>query len=115
VVNPTLTAYVYIDNRVAAALARTLITSFGFVADRQLGEGLRVTAEVAEWAVDRSGGFCEWLAREPLPSARRARILVALPACSARLSPEASGGSKVPDLRILPTRRARRVRPLARD
>ena len=93
-VNPTLTAYVYIDNRVAAALARTLITSFGFVADRQLGE---------------------WLAREPLPSARRARILVALPACSARLSPEASGGSKVPDLRILPTRRARRVRPLARD
>jgi len=96
VVNPTLTAYVYIDNRVAAALARTLITSFGFVADRQLGEGLRVTAEVAEWAVDRSGGFCEWLAREPLPSARRARILVALPACSARLSPEASGRIQSP-------------------
>jgi len=80
VVNPTLTAYVYIDNRVAAALARTLITSFGFVADRQLGEGLRVTAEVAEWAVDRSGGFCEWL----------------LPACSARLSPEASGRIQSP-------------------
>ena len=96
VVNPTLTAYVYIDNRVAAALARTLITSFGFVADRQLGEGLRVTAEVAEWAVDRSGGFCEWLAREPLPSARRARILVALPSCSARPSPEGSRSIQSP-------------------
>ena len=96
VVNPTLTAYVYIDNRVAAALARALIPSFGFLADRQLGEGLRVTAEVAEWAVDRSGGFCEWLAREPLPSARRARILVALPSCSARPSPEGSRSIQSP-------------------
>jgi hypothetical protein len=82
VVNPRLTAYVYIDNRVAAALARVLIASFGAFADRKLGEGLRVTAEVAEWAVDRSGGFCEWLAHEPLPSARRDRILAVLPSCA---------------------------------
>lgn len=61
--NPRLTTYVYIDDRAAAALARLLIASFGFLADRKLGEGLRVTTEVAEWAVDRSGGFCEWLAR----------------------------------------------------
>ena len=85
VVNPRLTAYVYIDNRVAAALARVLIAIFGSLADRKLGEGLRVTAEVAEWAVDRSGGFCEWLAREPLPLARRDRVLAALPSCAAGL------------------------------
>jgi len=82
VVNPRLTAYVYIDNRVAAALAQVLIPTFGFLADRKLGEGLRVTAEVAEWAIDRSGGFCEWLAREPLPPARRDRMLTALPSCA---------------------------------
>jgi hypothetical protein len=82
VVNPRLTAYVYIDNRVAATLAQVLIPTFGFLADRKLGEGLRVTAEVAEWAIDRSGGFCEWLAREPLPPARRDRMLTALPSCA---------------------------------
>ena len=38
-VNPRLTTYVYIDGRVAAALARVLIASFGFIADRKLGEG----------------------------------------------------------------------------
>jgi hypothetical protein len=82
VVNPRLTAYVHIDNPVAAALARMLIASFGSLADRKLGEGLRVTAEVAEWAVDRSGGFCDWLAREPLPPVRRDRILAVLPSCA---------------------------------
>jgi hypothetical protein len=82
VVNPRLTAYVYIDNRVAATLAQVLIPTFGFLADRKLGEGLRVTAEVAEWAIDRSGGFCEWLAREPLPPGRRDRMLTALPSCA---------------------------------
>jgi len=86
-VNPRLTTYVYIDDRVAAALARLLIASFGFLADRKLGEGLRVTTEVAEWAVDRSGGFCEWLAREPLPPMQHDRILAALPSCAAGLGP----------------------------
>jgi|SRR5262245_5957102 len=83
-VNPTLVAYVYIDNALAASLARTLVPTFGFIADRKLGEGMRVTAEVAEWAVDPSGGFCEWLTREPLPPARRARILAVLPSCARR-------------------------------
>ena len=83
-VNPTLVAYVYIDNALAASLARTLVPTFGFIADRKLGEGMRVTAEVAEWAVDPSGGFCEWLVREPLPPARRARILAVLPSCARR-------------------------------
>ncbi len=96
VVNPRLTAYVYIDNRVAAALARVLIATFGFLADRKLGEGLRVTAEVAEWAVDRSGGFCEWLAHEPLPPVRRDRVLAALPACAAGPSPDGSRAIQSP-------------------
>jgi len=84
-VDPTLTAYVYIDDPVAAGLAQLLIVIFGFLADRKPAEGLRVTAGVAEWAVDRSGGFCEWLAREQLPPARRNRILAALPSCAAGL------------------------------
>jgi hypothetical protein len=83
-VDPTLVVYVYIDNPLAASLARTLVPTFGFIADRKLGEGMRVTAEVAEWAVDPSGGFCEWLAREPLPLARRNRILTAIPSCARR-------------------------------
>jgi len=81
-VNPRLVAYVYIGNPVAAALARTLAPTFGFIADRKLGEGMRVTAEVAEWAIDPSGGFCEWLARQPIQRARRDRILTALSSCA---------------------------------
>jgi len=80
-VNPKLVAYVYIDSAVAATLARALVPTFGFLADRKLGEGMRVTAEVAEWAIEPSGGFCGWLEREPLPRERRARILAALPSC----------------------------------
>src|SRR5262249_15309031 len=81
VVNPRLTAYLHIDNRAAAAMARALIPSFGFLADRKLGEGLRVTAEVAEWAIEPSGGFCDWFAREPFPTERRDRIIAVLPSC----------------------------------
>src|SRR5262245_35587020 len=81
-VDPTLVAYVYIDNPLAANLARTLVPTFGFIADRKLGEGMRVTAQVAEWAVHPSGGFCDWLAREQLPPARRDRILTAVPSCA---------------------------------
>jgi hypothetical protein len=80
-VNPRLVAYVYIDSPTAAALARALVPTFGFLADRKLGEGMRVTAEVAEWAVDPSGGFCAWLAREPLPRARRERVRAVVPSC----------------------------------
>ena len=99
-VDPTLTAYVYIDGRVASAAARLLIVSFGFLADRKLAEGLRITSEVAEWAVDRSGGFCEWLAREPLPPARRNRIVTALPSCARGWIQAGLGQSKVRDVKV---------------
>jgi hypothetical protein len=95
-VTPTLVAYVYIDNPLAASLARTLVPTFGFIADRKLGEGLRVTGEVAEWAVDPSGGFCDWLVREPLPPARRALIMTALPACARRPGSPALGSVQSP-------------------
>jgi hypothetical protein len=82
-VKARLTAYVYIDNPRAATLARLLVSTFGFIADQKLGEGLRVTSAVAEWAVDPSGGFCDWLAHEPIPPVQRERILAALPTCAA--------------------------------
>jgi hypothetical protein len=81
-VTPRLTAYVSIDNRTAATLARLFVPMLGFIADRKLGEGLRVTSAVTEWAVDRSGGFCNWFAHEPLPQRQRDRILAALPTCA---------------------------------
>jgi hypothetical protein len=96
VVNPRLMAYVYIDNPVAAALARMLVPTFGSLADRKLGEGLRVTAEVAEWAIEPAGGFCEWLAREPIPPARRDRILTALPSCAPAQHPHGSQSIQSP-------------------
>jgi hypothetical protein len=49
---------------------------------QRLAEGLRITKAVAEWAVDPSGGFCEWLAGEPLPAASRARVMAAHPTCA---------------------------------
>ena len=86
-VDAALTAYIYIDDRVAAGVARLLTTSLGALADRKLTEGLRTTAAVAEWAVDPSGSFCEWLAREPFAAGRRNRIVAVLPSCrSAHLS-----------------------------
>ena len=41
---------------------------------QKLGEALRLTAEVAERVVDRSGGFCDWLAREAVPPKERNRV-----------------------------------------
>jgi len=82
-VSPRLTAYMYIAKGGGATLARLLVPAFGFVADRKLGEGLRVTSTVAEWAVERSGGFCDWLAHEPLLPMQRDRIQAALPTCAA--------------------------------
>ena len=79
----SLSAWVRIDNPVAAFLARVLITLFGGVADRKLAEGLRVTAAIAAWAVERPSEFCAWLAREPLPPAPRAGVRAACPACGA--------------------------------
>jgi hypothetical protein len=78
-VDQTLTAQVQIDQGLAAALARVLVLVFGGLADRKLAEGFAVSAQVAEWAVERPAEFCEWLVREPLPSDRRERLLAVLP------------------------------------
>jgi hypothetical protein len=77
-----LSAWVLIENRAAAALARVLVTLFGFLADRKLREGLDVTAAVAEWAAGHPGEFCAWLAAEALAAPRRQRLAEAL-ACGA--------------------------------
>jgi len=82
-VSPKLTAYMYIAKGGGATLARLLVPRFGFIADRKLGEGLRATSAVAEWAVERSGSFCDWLAHEPLSPVHRDRIQAALPTCAA--------------------------------
>src|SRR3990172_1296836 len=82
-VEQSLHAWVRIDNPVAAFLARVLITLFGGLADRKLGEGLRVTAAGAAWALERPGGVCAWLSRETLPPEHRDRVRAALPACAA--------------------------------
>jgi len=89
-VDAALTAYIYIDDRVAAGVARLLTTSLGALADRKLTEGLRTTAAVAEWAVDPSGSFCEWLAREPFAAGRRNRIVAVLPSCARTGLPHAA-------------------------
>ncbi len=80
-VDQELTAYVRIDNAFAAALARLLIPIFGHLADRKLTEGFAITAQVAEWAIERPDEFCEWLRSEPLPPDRRERIFEVLPGC----------------------------------
>ena len=80
-VDQELTAYVRINNAVAAALARLLIPIFGHLADRKLTEGFAITAQVAEWAIERPNEFCEWLRSEPLPPDRRERIFGVLPSC----------------------------------
>jgi hypothetical protein len=80
-VDQRLTAYVRIDNAVAAALARLIVWAFGFIADRKLAEGLAVTGQVAEWAVEQPAEFCRWLAREPLGAGQRERLNSALPGC----------------------------------
>jgi hypothetical protein len=80
-VEQRLTAYVRIESRVAAAIARLLIPFFGYVADRKLAETVSVGAAVAEWAFEQPTEFCAWLAREPLRRERGARILAVLPSC----------------------------------
>jgi hypothetical protein len=78
---PRLTAYVLIDNRVAAALARVLQVAFGHLADAKLTEGFKVTARVASWALKHPDEFCDWLENSPVPPARRELLLDALPHC----------------------------------
>lgn len=64
-------AYVHIDERAAAALARALIRLFGWVADRKLAEGFDVSVRIARWIEDDPGGFCRWLAHADIPEERR--------------------------------------------
>jgi hypothetical protein len=80
-VDQALTAFIRIDHRVAAALARILVVLFGSVADRKLMEGFEVAAQVAEWGTERPREFCAWLAGQPLPAERREPLLRHFPAC----------------------------------
>jgi hypothetical protein len=86
-VDQQLTAYVLIDNAVAARLARLLVPVFGGLADRKLAEGFAVTAQVAEWAVNRPAEFQAWVERQPLPRERRQVVLRALHNDGAMASP----------------------------
>ena len=76
-----LTAWVLIENRFVAAMARLLVPLFGQVVDRKLQEAFRVTARVAEWAASRPGEFCQWLGQEPLPAEVRRPVGATVPGC----------------------------------
>jgi len=76
-VSQKLTAYVLIDNRVAAALARSLVAIFSSVVDRKLAEGFRVTARVADWARAKPDEFCPWLRVQQLDQRRLERLSAA--------------------------------------
>jgi hypothetical protein len=79
---PKLTAYVLIENLIAAQIARVLAPVFGVLMDRKLTEGFRVTAKVAEWVLEDHARFCEWLATSPLPADRRAELPSGIPSCT---------------------------------
>ena len=76
-----LTAWVVIENRFVAVVARVLVPLFGRVADRKLQEGFRVTARVAEWAAARPAEFCEWLDRQPFPPDNRQAVRTHVRGC----------------------------------
>lgn len=76
-----LTAWVVIENRFLAVVARVLVPLFGQVADRKLQEGFRVTARVAEWAAARPVEFCEWLGRQSFAAETRQRVRRAVRGC----------------------------------
>jgi hypothetical protein len=64
-------AYVHIDQRTAAALARALVRLFGWVADRKLAKGFELSVKIARWIEDDPDGFCRWLARADIPEEHR--------------------------------------------
>lgn len=64
-------AYVRIDDRTAAALARALSLVFGWLADRKLAEGFEVSVKIARWIEKDPAGFCDWLRGADIPDARR--------------------------------------------
>jgi hypothetical protein len=91
-VEPRLAAYVHIDNRLAARLARVLITIFGQVADRKLTRGFAVTAAVAEWAATHPEAFCAWLEAEALPARHKAPFRALLRPCHRPAHADGSAG-----------------------
>lgn len=78
---PKLTAWVVIENTVAAQIARMLAPVFGALMDRKLTEGFRVTAKVAEWVLADPARFCAWVATSPLSAERRAAFPAGIPQC----------------------------------
>ena len=78
---PGLTAYVLIEDRVAAWLARMLVPIVGHLADWKLSEGFRITARVAQWAQREPAEFCEWLASRPVEGKGVRQVAEALPGC----------------------------------
>jgi hypothetical protein len=84
-VAPGLTAYVRIENTVAAALARVLVVPFGALVDRRLKEGVEIAGRIAEWAVGDPEEFCRWLVDTPTTLERRIRVMNTLPACAPRV------------------------------
>ena len=73
-IHSVLTAYVRIDNRFIATVARAPLVPFGGIADRKLSETVVTAARVAEWAATEPKEFCDRLSRSGLPRARRAPI-----------------------------------------
>jgi hypothetical protein len=96
-VEQSLVVDVLIENAVADRVLRILTTLFGTIVDRKLGEAFTIAGRVAEWAVERPGEFCGWLAREPLSDERRDAVVALLPACpGATPSPPRGGLSPFP-------------------
>jgi hypothetical protein len=91
---PHLTAYVLIENPIAAGLARMLAPLFGGFIDRNLAEGFRATAQAAEWVLANQPRFCAWLASSPLSAERRAALPLGIPQCAAEASVSPAGARR---------------------
>ncbi|HZP39093.1 MAG TPA: hypothetical protein VFE48_21610 [Methylomirabilota bacterium] len=85
-------AYVRIDDRAAAALARALSVVFGWLADRKLAEGFGVSVKVARWIQEDPAGFCHWLRGADLPEARRRAAEAAAGRCAVPVTARGAGG-----------------------
>ncbi len=84
-------AYVRIDDRAAAALARALSVVFGWLADRKLAEGFGVSVEIARWIQGDPAGFCDWLRRADLPETRRRAAEAAAGQCAIPVTARGAG------------------------
>jgi len=92
-VGQTLTAYVLIENTVAATMARALLPLFESLVDRKLSEGFHVMAKVVEWATSRPQEFCAWMAEQELSAERRESLPATVPACSSGADHRQAGSS----------------------